>query len=74
MDKNEANVDIISTVDVIKANKKQVQKSQHEIQREIFALERQEKETLAEIKKMAAKGQVRCVGFRRRRGIMWRET
>jgi hypothetical protein len=45
--------------DLVKANKRQVQKSQHEIQREIFSLERQEKETLAEIKKLAAKGQVR---------------
>ena len=38
--------------DLLKANKRQVQKSQHEIQREILALDRQEKEALAEIKKL----------------------
>lgn len=46
-------------LDLIKANKRQVQKSQHEIQRELLSLDRQERETLAEIKKLAAKGQVR---------------
>lgn len=37
-----------------------MQKSQNEIQREIAQLDRREKETLAEIKKLAAKGQVRA--------------
>jgi division protein CdvB (Snf7/Vps24/ESCRT-III family) len=43
--------------DLLKANKRQVQKSQHEIQREILQLDRQEKEALTEIKKLASKGQ-----------------
>lgn len=42
----------------MKANRRQLQKSQNEIQREIAQLDRREKETLAEIKKLAAKGQV----------------
>lgn len=52
-------------LDLIKANKRQVQKSQHEIQREMLSLDRQERETLAEIKKLAAKGQVRIFDFKR---------
>lgn len=53
----------LTFLDLIKANKRQVQKSQHEIHREMLALDRQERETLAEIKKLAAKGQVRQLTF-----------
>lgn len=54
---------LCASLDLVKANRRQVQKSQNEIQREIAQLDRREKETLAEIKKLASKGQVRRMHF-----------